>query len=117
MPATLTREDGNRVRLEIGGRLRHEELAACERQLVDEIASVGAVRLLVVLEDFEGWEPGAGWNDLSFYARHGDQIERIAIAGPERWRSEALMFASADLRRAPVQYFDDRQAAASWIQK
>lgn len=116
MAATLTHEHGNCFRLEIGGRLRHEELAACERQLVDEISRAGAVRLLVVLEGFEGWEPGAGWNDLSFYARHGDRIERIAIAGPERWRSEALMFASADLRRAPVQYFDDREAAASWIQ-
>ena len=116
MAATLTHEDGNRYRLDLSGRLRHDDLAACERQLVDEITRVGPVRLLVVLDGFEGWEPGKGWNDLSFYARHGDQIERIAIAGPERWRSEALMFASADLRRAPVRYFDDREAAASWIQ-
>jgi hypothetical protein len=116
MPATLTHELGNRYRLDFAGRLSHEELAACERDLTAEIGRTRAIRLLVVLEGFDGWEPGPGWNDLSFYARHGDQVERIAIVGPERWRHEALMFASADLRRAPVRYFDDRPAAESWIQ-
>lgn len=117
MPATLTHERDNLYRITISGRLRHQELADCERLMVAEIAPVGSVRLLTVLEDFEGWETGLGWNDLSFYARHGDQIDRIAIVGPERWRSEALMFASADLRRAPVQYFTDadRAGAEAWI--
>lgn len=117
MPATLTLERDNLYRIDISGLLRHEELAGCERLLAAEIARVGPVRLLIVLEDFQGWETGTGWDDLSFYARHGDKIERIAIVGPERWRSEALMFASADLRRAPVQYFTDadRSSAEAWI--
>jgi hypothetical protein len=117
MPAHLTLERDNLYRIDISGLLRHQELAACERLMVAEMARAGSVRLLIALVDFQGWETGPGWNDLSFYARHGDKIERIAIVGPERWRSEALMFASADLRRAPVQYFTDadRSAAEAWI--
>jgi hypothetical protein len=117
MPAELIHDRDNLYRLVISGQLRHQELAECEKRMVAEIARAGAVRLLIVLEDFRGWEPGPGWNDLSFYARHGDRIERIGIVGPERWRSEALMFASADLRRAPVQFFTDaeRSAADAWI--
>ncbi len=37
--------------------------------------------------------------------KHGDAIERIAIVGPSRWRDHMLMFAGAELRKAPVQYF------------
>ena len=118
MSAQLTHERDNLYRIDVSGLLRHQELAECERQMVAEMARIGPVRLLIVLKDFKGWETGPGWNDLSFYARHGDKIERIALVGPERWRSEALMFASADLRRAPVEYFPDaeRPGAETWIQ-
>jgi hypothetical protein len=117
MPAELRHDRANLYRLDISGLLRHRELTECEAQIVAEIARLGAVRLLIVLDAFQGWEAGSGWNDLSFYARHGDKVERIAIVGPERWRAEALMFASADLRRAPVQYFTDAQKseAETWI--
>jgi hypothetical protein len=52
-----------------------------------------------------GLGPASPLNGLSFYLKYGDAIERIAIVGPERWRSETLMFAGADLRRAPVEFF------------
>ena len=65
----------------------------------------GPTRLLVILKQFEGWETNPKWGDLTFYVKHGDSIERVAIVGDERWRGEALMFVSADLRRAPVEFF------------
>ena len=58
-----------------------------------------------MLDGFEGWEPRDNWSDLTFDAKYSDCIDRIAIVGDERWRSEAPMFAGADLRRAPVEYF------------
>jgi len=58
-----------------------------------------------------------GWNDLTFYVRHGDAITRIAIVGDEKWRSLALMFASADLRKAAVEFFPepDLVRARTWL--
>jgi hypothetical protein len=54
---------------------------------------------------------------LNFYLKHGDAITRIAIVGDERWRSLSLMFASADLRRAPVEFFspDKLADARAWL--
>ena len=72
---------------------------------------VGAIRLLFLLDGFEGWEPLDDWHDLTFYVKHGGAIERIAIVGEERWRSQSLMFAGADLRQAPVEYFSPDKAA------
>lgn len=117
MAIALHREKGNVVRLEVRGQLRKADLADCEKRLAAEMNRTGPVRLLFVLQQFEGWERNADWNDLSFYVTHGDSIERIAIVGPERWRSEALMFAAADLRRAPVEFFaeDAADQARRWL--
>jgi hypothetical protein len=75
------------------------------------------VRLLFVLQGFEGWEPKDDWSDLSFYVKHGDRIERIALVGDERWRDETLMFAVADLRKAPVEFFPAHavEDARAWL--
>jgi hypothetical protein len=105
MPISIEHERDNVYRLDVRGILRHGELEECQERLVAAMARTGPSRLLFVLDGFEGWERDPRWSDLSFYVRHGDKIERIAIVGPERWRSEMLMFAVADLRRAPVEFF------------
>ena len=105
MPISMEHEGDNVFRLDIRGTLRLAEFETCQERLIAEMTRTGPIRLLFVLAGFEGWEPHAGWSDLSFYVKHGDRIERIAIVGPERWRSEALMFAAADLRKAPVEFF------------
>jgi hypothetical protein len=117
MPISMEHEGDNVFRLDERGTLRKAELDRCQERLTHEMAGIGSVRLLVVLDGFEGWEPNAGWNDLSFYVRHGDTIERIAIIGPERWRSPALTFANADLRKAPVEFFSASAAAEAraWL--
>jgi stage II sporulation SpoAA-like protein len=117
MPVALRHEHGNIYGLEIRGTLRRADFAECERMLATEIERIGPVRLLVLLEGFQGWEAPANWNDLTFYVKHGDSIERIAIVGDERWRSEALMFASADLRRGPVEFFITKAIAdaRAWL--
>ena len=117
MPITLQHERDNIYRVELGGTLRKKDLDRCQEELVGEIARIGPIRLLFVLDEFEGWERDGNWNDLSFYIRYGDGIERIAIVGPERWRDETMMFAAADLRRAPVEFFneDALAGARTWL--
>jgi hypothetical protein len=105
MSLTMEQEQDNVFRLDLQGRLSKGDFDRCQERLESEISRAGAVRLLIVLDEFSGWDPGAPWNDLSFYMKHGDAIERIAIVGPNRWRSHMLMFAGADLRKSPVQYF------------
>jgi hypothetical protein len=119
MPASVQHERANVFKLELRGLLLKSEMDECQRQLAEEMARVGAVKLLVVLERFEGWEPQASWNDLSFYVSHGDAIQRIAIVGDPQWRDLTMMFASADLRRAPVEFFveHDRAGAREWLSR
>jgi SpoIIAA-like len=117
MPIALQHEDGNLHRLEVSGVLRKGDLERCQAALLEHVRRSGGVRLLFVLQDFEGWDARDDWRDLTFYVQHGDAIERIAIVGDERWRSESLMFAGADLRKAPVEFFaaDDVTGARAWL--
>lgn len=114
---SLHHEGANVYRLDVVGLMRKADLDQCGLTLADAMRRTPVVRLLFVLKDFEGWEPQANWHDLTFYVTHGDSIERIAIVGDPAWRSRALMFAAAGLRRAPVEFFaaDDLAAARAWL--
>jgi hypothetical protein len=117
MSISLQHESDNLYRVDLSGILRKKEFERCEIALSDEMRRTGPVKLLFVLKDFEGWETQAAWNDLTFYVKHGGQIERIAIVADERWRNQALLFAAAGLRRAPVEFFsqDNLAGARTWL--
>jgi hypothetical protein len=119
MPAQLTHEHDDVYRLEVSGQLSSAELDTAGRTLVDGMRNApgGTVRLLVVLRNFEGWHPGSNWSNLTFYARHGDGIGRLALVGEDRWRDLALMFSAAGLRKAEVEYFtqDALEKAHEWL--
>lgn len=119
MPARLIHDHDDVYRLEVGGRLSAAELDAAGRTLVEGMrrAPNGTVRLLVLLREFDGWDPISNWSDLTFYARHGDGIGRLALVGEERWRDLALMFSAAGLRKGAVEYFahDALDEARHWL--
>jgi hypothetical protein len=117
MPAAMTHEDGGLYRLEISGTLQRAELDPWERTLVDAVSRDGRIRLLVIVKQFTGWAAGDGWNDLSFYAEHGDHIERIAIVADARWQDALMLFANADLRRGEVRFFvpGGMSQARAWL--
>jgi len=108
MPAVINRERDNIYRLDVSGVLSKADLDRSQEFLLADMsqAGLGSVRLLVILDDFRGWDPQSNWSDLTFFVRRGDRIERIALVGDGRWRDQALMFAAADLRRAPVEFFE-----------
>jgi SpoIIAA-like len=117
MSISMQHERDNVYQLEMSGLLRKADFERCEKELAGELRRVGRVKLLFMLKDFQGWEPHEDWNDLTFYVKHGDAIERIAIVGDARWRSEAMMFAAAGLRRASVQFFPENELASAraWL--
>ena len=58
----------------------------------ENVFASGKVRVLIQLENFAGWEPGEQWGDVSFFFRHDQDIERIAVVGEPRWRDPMQVF-------------------------
>src|SRR5438876_11190965 len=104
--------------LGMSGILKRSEFGTEQTELARHIDAGSKPRLLVILENFEGWERGADWNDLDFVLSHGNEIARIAIVGESRWEPHALSFVGAGFRPAPVRFFPSSQLveARAWIE-
>ena len=119
MPATIKSEPDNIYVLHFKGLVKRSEFGETQKALAREIEAGVKPHLLTILESFEGWERGADWNDYDFLFTHSNEITRIAIVGEPRWETEALAFAGAGFRRAPVKFFPSGQEtqARAWLAK
>ena len=117
MPVQVKCEPNDIYVLRISGILKRCEFAAEQSNLARDIDTGAKPRLLIILENFEGWERGADWNDLDFMMSHGAKISKIAIVGEPRWETLALAFAGAGVRRATVKFFQSNELrqARSWL--
>jgi hypothetical protein len=117
MPVQIEHEPDNIHVLRISGTLKRSEFAAEQSALASHIDKGSKPRLLVILENFQGWERGADWNDLDFMISHGGKISKIAILAEPRWEALALAFAGAGVRRAPVKFFSpsELEQARNWL--
>jgi hypothetical protein len=117
MPVQMKYEPNDICVLRISGILKRSEFSAEQKALAHHIDTGSQPPLLVILENFEGWERGADWNDLDFYTSHGRKISRIAIVAERRWEALALAFAGAGVRRTPVKFFPpgELEQARNWL--
>jgi SpoIIAA-like len=76
----------------------------------------GKVRALVIL-GFEAWERHEDWGDVSFMMEEGQQIEKMAIVGDEKWRDDALAFTAKGFRPTAIEFFPSSRLneAHTWV--
>ncbi|MET0894083.1 MAG: STAS/SEC14 domain-containing protein [Pseudoxanthomonas sp.] len=106
------------VRARISGRMSFVDQKALESLAVKMVDAGRPVRVLLTLEDFQGWEKDERWgDDFDFTFEYGDRIEAIAIVGEEGWRQQALLFVGKGFRRTRIEYFppDAAGLAEDWV--
>jgi len=69
----------------VTGKLTDEDYQQFLPQLEKLIRDCGPISLMVELEDFQGWEPKAAWDDFRFGIEHDKDFVRIAIVGRKSW--------------------------------
>jgi hypothetical protein len=99
------------------GKLAKLDIEDFQVDVAPILQASGNMKFLVILEDFEGWEAGKGWEDTSFADANDQFLSRFAIVGDEKWRDKALMFSLAGLRPVDIQYFtsENEAAARAWL--
>ncbi|MCI0499885.1 MAG: STAS/SEC14 domain-containing protein [Planctomycetales bacterium] len=117
MGITVQQESPDVGVMRITGLLKKSEMDAVQAAAAKDLQSGASVKMLIVLENFKGWERGSDWGDMNFYAEHGDKIAKIAIVGDPKHETDWLMFTGAGFRRAPVKYFppDQLEQARQWL--
>lgn len=117
MSANLEQHDDRLLILRVGGELKKSELDAVQSEFVQKIAAAGPVKLLVLLENFTGWEHSEAWGDTDFFFSHRNDFEKIAVVGPARWEAQLLAFTGAGLRKGPIKCFLEtgESNARAWL--
>ena len=105
------------VELHIRGTLKRAEFAESERELERLISGGASPRILVICENFGGWERGHDWNNLDFMFSHGAKIAKIAVVGAGTKEDEVRAFTGAGMRPTPIRFFDAGEAteATVWL--
>ena len=99
----------NIVEVGIAGKLEKEHYDLFLPQLERLIKERGTIRLLVHMEDFEGWSAGAMWEDIKFDYKHFRDIERLALVGDSQWKRAIELFCKP-FTSATTRYFDTADA-------
>jgi hypothetical protein len=107
---------GNVMEVHLNGTLTKEDYARFVPDTEALISEHDKIRLLVILDDFHGWDAGALWEDIKWDAKHFNHVERIAIVGETKWEKWMTGFCKP-FTTAKVRYFDQGEivAARSWL--
>jgi hypothetical protein len=91
-----------------------QELQAMARLSLEQF---GQVRILVELEDFQGWSKETGWENSFFLEENGEGISKLAFVGDEKWKDEIFMFTGKPMRQISIEFFplDQFNQAQAWL--
>src|SRR6478735_11253736 len=89
----------------ISGKFSQDEWSKMQAEAGRLIEQHGPVRILVVAEQFQGWERKGDWGDVSFQAKYDKSIERMAIVAEKQWEDLAVLFTAKGFRPFPIEYF------------
>lgn len=103
--------------LHINGVLKRANMVDFENKIAHSIDAGEHPRVLVLLENFDGWQKGEDWDNFDFMFSYGDKIAKIAIVGAGAKHAEVKSFTGAGLRPTPVMFFTAEEIvqARAWL--
>jgi hypothetical protein len=116
MSANLEQQSDRLFLLRVRGELKKSELDAVQNKIVARMTT-RPVQLLVILENFTGWERNDDWGDTDFFFSHREDFGKIAAVGDPSWEAQVLAFTGAGIRKGPVKFFPEagEQEARAWL--
>lgn len=108
----------NYIEAKITDKLTEKDYEIIIPELERRIEEYGKLRLLIIMEDFQGWTAGALWEDIKFDFRHFHDFDKIALVGDRKWEKTATLF-SKPFTGAELRYFprEDLDGARSWARE
>ncbi|HYJ58291.1 MAG TPA: STAS/SEC14 domain-containing protein [Methyloceanibacter sp.] len=109
-------DNAQAVEIVLKGRVSTEEFDSVANRLEAFIARHGQVRVLEIVEDFEGMDATALWHDIKFSLRHLKDFSRVAVvAHPDTHHLWSAL--AAPLMSCTVEHFapGEEDAARDWL--
>ena len=110
--------DSDRIlTVRISGRLSYAKYKEAQQQVALRLEQQNGSPILILAEDFDGWEKEGDWGELSFQLANDSRIGRMAVVCEDRWRDKLTLFTGQGFRSFPIQFFspDEEQSARAWL--
>lgn len=114
----LDRSKGKVVGYRVSGKLTHADYDRILADAGEIIRENGVIRMLCDMEEFQGVELAALWEDFEFGIKYGRSVERLAIVGDAEWEKWIARLA-VPLYAHEGRYFPEkaRDSAWAWLQE
>jgi len=89
----------------VTGKLTSDDLNQLQATARAHIENWGKISVMVILEDFLGWEKGPGWGNIGIAGKKDWNIEKLAIVGAPQWQDWVCAFVGKGFRPAATEYF------------
>lgn len=118
MPIEHVSTNRNVAEFRVTGQVKQDSMEKAHQVCEQMIRQNGKVSILILTEDFSGWEEGKEWENTEFSDKNDAFIDKIALVGKEEWRDSALIFTLKGLRPVPIEYFEPHQEAEArtWLE-
>ncbi len=102
----------------VTGKLTDADYQIFLPELEKLIRERGPLSLYIELDDFQGWEAKAAWDDLRFGLQHDKDFRRIAVVGDNNWERTGIALTNF-FTRAEMRFFnkDESDLAWDWLQE
>jgi hypothetical protein len=107
---------GKVMEIHLNGTLTKEDYVRFVPDTEEMIRQHEKINMLIMMDDFHGWDAGALWEDIKWDAKHFNHVERIAVVGDQKWQKWMTAFCKP-FTTAKVRYFDHGQVpeARGWL--
>lgn len=116
MVEILDETENNLIAIKAENTITKEDYEALLPLLEDKIYANGTIRLYMEIQDLEGIELKALWEDLKFDSKHADDFSKMAVVGNKKWE-EWLIKASKPMTSGEIKFFElsDKEKAIEWV--
>jgi hypothetical protein len=117
MACKIVEMSGGLFVAKVSGTLKKTEVDQMQKAAIKFMETGGKVRLLIIAEEFKGWESKADWGDVSFQMKYDGQIEKIAVVCEKRWEDLVAAFLGQGVRPVDIRHFQPAELATArtWI--
>ena len=116
MHELLDLPDTNIVGFRLGDTLTEDDYDDFVSELRNELEAHTTTRLVLDIDDVDGWEPEEQWEEMALDIRHVQDLDKVAVIGDDVWEplmdKIELLFPMSQIQT----YEDaDREEALGWI--
>jgi hypothetical protein len=114
---SFQRSPNNVISIKVSGKLTHEDYKNHFIPKLNEMAEEhNPFNIMILTEDFHGWELRAALDDLLAGIKFRNKIGRVAIVGEKSWQEKLCQFFSM-LFGIEAHYFthEEKSDAKKWV--